>query len=242
MERPYIFINSAMTADGKMDDYERKGAAISSAWDKERVDELRASADAILVGGATLRDEDPKLTVKSEARRAERIRRGLSPNPIKVGVVSAADEVPLKGDFINAGEARKVIFAAARTSDLGIKALRALGVETYVHDSPRVNLPLAMQTLKNLGVKRLMVEGGATLNFELLRLGLADEILLYVAPMIFGGARAPTFADGTGLTRANAIHLKLTGLEVREDGGLLLRYVLQSAAEIGAAPRPERKP
>ncbi len=66
MNRPFVFINVAMTADGKIDTFRRTGAAISSARDKERVDRLRAEADAIMVGGRTLLDEDPKLTVKSE--------------------------------------------------------------------------------------------------------------------------------------------------------------------------------
>ncbi|HNO94267.1 MAG TPA: dihydrofolate reductase family protein, partial [Anaerolineales bacterium] len=91
MNRPYTFINVAMTADGKIDTFERKGAAISSKQDKQRVDELRAMADAILVGGKTLLEEQPKLTVKSEALREERIRQGRSPNPIKVGVATVAD-------------------------------------------------------------------------------------------------------------------------------------------------------
>ena len=72
MNRPFVFINVAMTADGKIDTVQRKGAAISSQRDKERVDRLRAEADAVMVGGKTLLDEDPKLTVKSDALRAER--------------------------------------------------------------------------------------------------------------------------------------------------------------------------
>ena len=82
MNRPYTYVNVAMTADGKIDTFERKGSAISSPRDKERVDILRAESDAILVGGRTLLDEDPKLTVKSEALRAERVARGLAPNPV----------------------------------------------------------------------------------------------------------------------------------------------------------------
>lgn len=108
MNRPYTFINVAMTADGKIDTFERKGAAISSKQDKQRVDELRAAADGILVGGKTLLEESPKLTVKSEALREDRVSRGLSPNPIKVGVVTVAD-VPLESDFIQMGETRVVI-------------------------------------------------------------------------------------------------------------------------------------
>ena len=67
MDRPLVFINVAMTLEGKIDTFERKGAVISSQSDRERVDRLRAESDAVMVGGRTLLDEDPKLTVKSEA-------------------------------------------------------------------------------------------------------------------------------------------------------------------------------
>ena len=69
MQRPHIHINVAATADGKIDTFERHGAAISSPRDKERVDQLRADSDAVMVGGRTLHDEDPRLTVKSDSLR-----------------------------------------------------------------------------------------------------------------------------------------------------------------------------
>jgi 2,5-diamino-6-(ribosylamino)-4(3H)-pyrimidinone 5'-phosphate reductase len=78
--------------------------------------------------------------------------------------------------------------------------------------------------LKEIGVERLMVEGGSTLNFELIRLGLVDEVTAYVAPMIFGGESAPTMAAGSGLKESEAIPLKLIQAETWEDGGVLLRY------------------
>lgn len=225
MNRPYTFINVAMTADGKIDTFERKGSAISSKRDKQRVDELRAAVDGILVGGKTLLDEQPKLTVKSEALREERIQRGLSPNPIKVGVATVAD-IPLESDFIQMGDARVVIFTTSRTSISQIEILRAHGVEVFTEDAPRVDLNKMMLTLKKIGVDHLMVEGGGTMNFELLRLGLVDEIMMYVAPIIFGGASAPTLADGLGFARSDAVGLKLMNVDTDEDGGILLRYKL----------------
>jgi len=75
MNRPFVFINLAMTADGKIDTFQRKGASISSQRDKERVDKLRAESDAVMVGGKTLLDEDPKLTVNSEILCNERVAR-----------------------------------------------------------------------------------------------------------------------------------------------------------------------
>ena len=225
MKRPYTFINVAATADGKIDTFERKGSAISSTQDKARVDELRANADAVLVGGKTLLEEQPKLTVKSEALREGRIKRGATPNPIKVGVVTVAD-IPLESDFIKAGPARAVIFTTSQTSISHIEALRAHGVEVFVHESPRVNLKQMMNTLSEIGVNRLMVEGGGTINFELMKLGLVDELTIYIAPLIFGGNQAPTLAAGNGFTRNEAIALKLEKVETHEDGGILLIYKL----------------
>lgn len=223
MNRPYTFINVAMTADGKIDTFERKGSAISSKRDKTRVDELRAAADGILVGGRTLLDEAPKLTVKSEALREGRVRQGRSPNPIKVGVATVAD-IQTDSDFIKAGDSRKVIFTTSQTSNSQLDQLRALGVEVFVDESQRVDLNKMMLTLKKIGVDHLMVEGGGTINFELMRLGLVDELLIYIAPMIFGGANAPTLADGIGVPREHALEMKLTGIEPWDDGGVVLKY------------------
>jgi 2,5-diamino-6-(ribosylamino)-4(3H)-pyrimidinone 5'-phosphate reductase len=226
MERPFVFINVAMTADGKIDTVSRRGAAISSPRDKQRVDRLRAESDAVMVGGRTLLDEDPKLTVKSDILRAERVARGLAPNPIKVGVVTRAD-IKTHSNFIYAGPANIVIFTTHRTSRDRLDFLRSLGADVHVHQRERVDLASALSTLKNLGVNRLMAEGGATLNFELLRLGLVDEINAFVAPMIFGGESAPTLAAGAGLERGEAIPLVLLDVERWDDGGVLIKYSIQ---------------
>jgi len=214
-----------MTADGKIDTFERRGAAISSPRDKERVDRLRAAADAVMVGGRTLLDENPKLTVKSAALRAEREARGLTPNPVKVGIASNADLKP-DSDFLTVGPARIVIFTTQQTSKDQLEFLRGRGVDVFVHDTGSVDLPKALYTLKEIGVDHLMVEGGSTLNFELLRLGLVDELTAYVAPLVFGGEYAPTLAAGSGLVRSAAIPLKLVNAEAWEDGGVLLHYKL----------------
>jgi 2,5-diamino-6-(ribosylamino)-4(3H)-pyrimidinone 5'-phosphate reductase len=225
MNRPFVFINVAMTADGKIDTFQRQGAAISSPRDKDRVDQLRAGADAVMVGGKTLLNEDPKLTVKSEALREERLTRGLSPNPVKVGVVTQAN---LRADsqFLNTGPADIVIFTTRRTSKRSLSWLTSRRVDVYVDDEQQVNLERALATLNELGIRRLMVEGGARLNFELIRLRLVDEITAFVAPTIFGGESSPTMAAGPGLKRDEAIPLQLIDAEKWDDGGVLLKYQL----------------
>jgi 2,5-diamino-6-(ribosylamino)-4(3H)-pyrimidinone 5'-phosphate reductase len=222
--RPFVFINVAVSTDGKMDTFERKGASISSAEDKARVLNLRVEADAVMVGGQTLLGESPKLTVKTAELRAERVAKGLPENPMKVGVVSKAD-LRLDGDFITAGPARKLIFTTAQTPQEQINVLSTLGVEVHVLGKKRVDLEKALEMLYQLGVRRLMAEGGGTLNFELLRLGLVDELSVYIAPKIFGGGSAPTMADGDGLVESAAKTLKLVDVRVlHETGGVLIRY------------------
>jgi len=223
MDRPFVFLNVAMSADGKIDSFERRGATLSSARDKDRVDRLRASADAVMVGGRTLLDEDPRLTVKSADLRAERQARGLPPNPVKVGIVSRADLRP-DSEFLNSGPARVLLFTTAQTLAAQVEILQACGAEVFLLGKRRVDLVAALSMLKELGLERLMVEGGATLNFELLRMGLVDEITVYLAPLVLGGENAPTLAGGPGLVRFDALPLSLVSAEAWDDGGVLLHY------------------
>jgi riboflavin biosynthesis pyrimidine reductase len=93
----------------------------------------------------------------------------------------------------------------------------------------RVDLACALEKmLALLGVKCVISTAGGKLNGALLRLGLVDEVTAYMAPMIFGGASAPTLAGGPGLERSEAIPLKLVSAEAWEDGGVYLKYILEN--------------
>src|SRR5260221_10700423 len=116
MTRPYVIVNVAASGDGKIDTLEGGGAAISSERDRHRVDALRASVDAVMVGGHTLVDEDPRLTVKSAELRAERVSRGLPENPAKVAVASQLGLLDPRGRFVTVGPARIIVFTAAHAS------------------------------------------------------------------------------------------------------------------------------
>jgi 2,5-diamino-6-(ribosylamino)-4(3H)-pyrimidinone 5'-phosphate reductase len=222
-DRPFVFINVAASADGKIDTYRRRGATISSPRDKERVDRLRAEADAVMVGGRTLHDEDPDLTVRSGSLRQERRNRGLPENPLKVGI---ATRLRLKPEcrFLTAGPANAMLFTTSQTTEQDLGSVRATGALVHVLGEQRVDVERALSILKQAGVQRLMVEGGATLNFEILRLGLVDEVTIFVAPRIFGGESSPTLAGGSGLEVEAAVKLDLLGSERWDDGGVLLRY------------------
>ena len=223
LARPYVLINVAASADGKIDTIARQGAPISSEADRQRVDALRASVDAVMVGGRTLHDEDPRLTVRSPELQADRRARGQPEQPAKVGVAS---RLGLAADsrFLTSGSGRVILFVPRGRDDT---ALREGGVEVYELGSERVDLTAALRKLGELGMRRVLVEGGGSLNFELLRLGLVDEVQVYIAPLIFGGASAPTLADGTGLPREQAIRLTRKTIEAMQDGALLVRYMVE---------------
>lgn len=228
MPRPFVFINAAMTVDGKLATVERRQVRISTPADMERVDRLRASADAIMVGGQTLLRDDPSLTIKSEALRAERLRAGLPENPIKVGVSTRA-ELRDDCDFLNAGDAPKIIFTTQQADPETIHRLRAWA-EIHILGEYEVNLEAALSFLWHRGVRRLMVEGGGTLNFGLLSRGLVDELYVQIGPLIFGGEDAPTLVEGVGLRYAEALHLDLLSVERLPDDGVVLHYRVRNAS------------
>lgn len=144
---------------------------------------------------------------------------------MKVGIVSNATLRP-DSRFLTAGPARVMLFTTRRTSSAQIAGLRERGAQVFVMGDHRVDLVAVLQCLREHGVKRLLVEGGGTLNAALLRLKLVDEIHLYIAPLIFSGAEAPTLADGVGLRREEAIHLQLRAVENLGDDGIVVHYVI----------------
>ncbi len=222
--RPYVIINAAMSVDGKIDTFERGGASISSPEDKRRVLELRAEVDAVMVGGKTLLKESPSLTVKLPELEKLRIANKLPANPAKIGIITKAN-LNLTGNFITAGPARRIIFTTSQTSPQQVNVLKELGVEVYQIGENRVDLCKSLEILASLGMKTVMLEGGGTLIAEFIRLGLADELRVYVAPKIFGGASAPTLVDGEGWPASTAKTLRLVDVRVLDEGGgILITY------------------
>ncbi len=226
--RPHVIVNIAMSIDGKLDTFERKGTPISSKSDKRRVDELRASVDAILVGGKTLLSEDPSLTVKSKDLRNQRLAKGLEENPVKVAVVSQAD-LDLQGDFMTAGPARCLIYTTKRTSPEQVHLLEKAGAQVFVRCEESIDLRDVLQSLFDHGIRTLLVEGGGTVIAGFFNFNVVDELSAYIAPRIFSGSTAPTLADGPGFSILHAKHLQLESVQKFDDeGGILIHYLNQS--------------
>jgi 5-amino-6-(5-phosphoribosylamino)uracil reductase len=221
-ERPYTLLSCGMSIDGYLDGASDERLLLSNHADLDRVDEVRAGCDAILVGAGTIRQDNPRLLVRARARRERRIARGLKPSPVKVTVTDHADLDPCS-NFFTTGDGEKLVYCASTAVD---RARQRLGhVATIVDAGPRVDVRRICEDLHRRGVERLMVEGGGTVHTQFLSADLADELQLVVAPFFVGDSRAPRFV-GDGCFPWNPDR-RAPLAEVRQIGDVvLLRYAL----------------
>ena len=225
-ERPYTLLSCSVSLDGYLGDQTPR-LALSNEADFERVDEVRASCDAIMVGAVTVRTDNPRLLVRSPARRHERTARGLAPSPMKITVTNRVD-LDARSNFFTAGEAEKLVYCAGPRVD---DARARLGpVATVVDAGVNVEMSGLSNDLAERGVERLMVEGGGTVHTQFLTADLVDELQLVVAPVFVGDSQAPRFVRD-GCFPWNPAR-RATLAEVRQIGDVvLLRYALSSRFE-----------
>ena len=223
--RPFVFVNIAMSADGKISTRERRQVRISGNEDYSRVDRIKAESDAIMVGIGTVLADNPSLTVKSPELRAGRRAAGEDENPIRV-VVDSRGRIPLDADILQKGSGKRVVAVSREALPETVEALRQHATVVLAGDET-VDLGILLEELYRQGVRRLMVEGGGTLIWALFAQGLVDELQTFVGNIVIGGKDAPTPADGTGFLR-EADFARLRIIEaVRLDEGLLIRWSVE---------------
>ena len=218
--RPFTFINAAMSADGKISTNLRKQVRISGDNDFARVDRLRASADAVMVGIGTVLADDPSLTIKSgNLRRAYKEKYGYE-NPIRI-IVDSMARTPIEADIFIKGDAERIIAVCEQAPIRQVEELKKKAT-IITAGNVQVDLNILMSSLHQRGIHTLMIEGGATLNCSLVSQGLVDEIYTYIGAVILGGEQAPTLVDGIGFSRREqATGLDLISIEKIDDGVLL---------------------
>jgi riboflavin-specific deaminase-like protein len=219
-----------MSIDGYIASAAMEPLPLSNAADLDRVDAVRASCDAILVGAATVRHDRPRLLVRSEARRDQRLAHGLPPSPMKV-TVTARGRLDASASFFAAGDTEKLVYCA---SPMVSEASERLGgVATVVDAGQPVSMQWLTEDLYSRGVHRLMVEGGQSMHTQFLTAGLADELHLAVAPLFVGDSTARRFV-GDGRFPWNP-HRRAVLAEVKQlDDVVLLRYALSPLSRSGA--------
>lgn len=222
MPRPYVLLSAAVSIDGHLDT--RPGEdrlLLSNKQDFERVDSVRASVDAILVGAGTLRADNPRLLVNSAERRASRVAAGEPEYPLKVTITGTGTLDPGWKFWHHGGD--KLVLAVGHEATA--KARANLGDLATVQSVPAEAVwPAALDILGDeYAVKRLMVEGGGTVHTQLLEAALADELQLVIAPLLVGQFDAVRMLGPASYPGGPAARLRL--LETRQIGDVvLLRY------------------
>ncbi len=215
MNRPHVLLSVATSLDGHVDDASPERLILSGAEDLDRVDAERAAADAILVGAATIAADDPRLLVRSAARSAERVTRGLPPSPIKVAITRSGRGLDPSAKFFTTGDGEKLVYALVAAPVAAPAAApvvpdvqrRLAGLATVVI-AP--DLPAVLADLAARGVARLMVEGGTRTTTAVLTAGLVDELQVVVAPLVGGDPAAPRLAAAAA-DRMELVDLRRVG-------------------------------
>jgi len=218
-----VVVNAAMSTDGKLSTRERTQVPISGPTDFERVDELRAESDAVMVGIGTVLADDPSLTVDDPVRTAIREADGEPIQPARV-VADSECRTPLDADVLD-DEARTYLLASEAAPEARITELTESGANVIVTGEDRTDLREALGELEAEGIDQLMVEGGGEVIYSLFDAGLVDELSVYVGSTVIGGRDAPTLLDGEGFTE-DLPRLSLLGVE-RIDDGVLMEWLVE---------------
>jgi riboflavin-specific deaminase-like protein len=185
--RPYVLLSCATSADGYLDDASPRRLILSGPADLDRVDEVRAGCDAIMVGARTVRQDNPRLLIRDPRRRGRRTARGLPAHPARV-TLTATGELDPAANFFAPGALRLVYCA---TPALPRARARLTEAAVLIDAGDPLSLGFILDDLAERSVLRLLIEGGARVLGDVLAGDLADELHLAVAPFFVADPAAP---------------------------------------------------
>jgi 2,5-diamino-6-(ribosylamino)-4(3H)-pyrimidinone 5'-phosphate reductase len=220
-ERPNVWINVAMSADGKISTHRRETFSLGSRHDRYLMDLLRAKADAVIVGARTVRLDGWAIRVRDLRVRRRRVAGGKPPHPLNV-VLSSRLDLSVKCQFFDHPKTEKLIITSRLAPRSRIRRFAHYG-DVWVAPSTRIRPAVVLNELHKRGCKRVLLEGGGELNFSFLAEGLVDELYITITPRILGGRTAPTPVDGPGFLRATQLGLELISSRRRGEE-VFLRY------------------
>jgi 2,5-diamino-6-(ribosylamino)-4(3H)-pyrimidinone 5'-phosphate reductase len=229
--KPYVILNAAMTLDGKIAT-KTGDSNISNEKDIERVHMLRKEFDGIMVGVNTVLLDDPKLTAHklpdSEKPADEKDMKKI--NPVRI-IVDSKGDTSIGSNVFNDDAKTIMAFSKKIFKKTGYKEYMFFfpdDTDVFIGGKDQVDLKKLMEYLYDKGIKTILLEGGSTLNFSMLKEALVNEVRVCIAPKIVGGTRSKTLVDGEGFDLIeNGIHLKLKNSYCLDEC-LIVEYLVEN--------------
>jgi 2,5-diamino-6-(ribosylamino)-4(3H)-pyrimidinone 5'-phosphate reductase len=215
----YVILNAAMSIDGKIST-RKNDSAISSKLDLVRVHKLRSTVDGIMIGISTVLEDDPMLNVRYSTT-------GMK-NPTRI-IIDSKARIPLNSRIIDSSKKIQTIIAVTHNaSSRKIKEIQKKGAQVLVYGNGKVNLRNVFQQLEKMGLKKIIVEGGGEINWSVLKLGLVNELVVTISPVVIGGRDAKTLVEGKGFTNiSDGIKMKLSNRIIQNKNEIVLFYKLR---------------
>lgn len=208
-----------MSIDGKIST-RKNDSAISSKLDLVRVHKLRSTVDGLMIGISTVLEDDPMLNVRYSTTGKK--------NPTRI-IIDSKARIPLNSRIIESSNKIQTIIAVTHdASSRKIKEIQKKGAEVLVYGNGKVNLRNLFQQLEKMGLKKIIVEGGGEINWSVLKLGLVDELVVTISPVVIGGRDAITLVEGKGFTNiSDGIKMELSNKIIQNKNEIVLFYKLR---------------
>jgi len=188
--RPHVILSAAMTLDGKIAS-KTGDSELSSKHDKVRIHKLRSKVDAILVGSNTVKRDNPTLTVRYVKGK----------NPIRV-ILDSKGTISLNSKIVRTSKKIPTILAVSKkATKKNIVKLEKYSIKVIITGENRVNIKNLLKKLSKKKIKTILVEGGGNVNWEFIKEGLVDEIIITVSPYLIGGKNAISLVEGDGFSK-----------------------------------------
>ena len=213
--RPYVILSAAITLDGKLG-VKSKRTKLSSKNDKIRVHKLRSNVDAVIIGKNTVHLDNPSLTVRYVKGQ----------NPVRI-ILDSLGTIKSNSKIIQTCNSVPTIIAVSESiSEKNLQRLRKFSLNVIICGKNSVNIPQLLRTLLNNGIKRILLEGGGTLNWSFIKKNLIDEAIVTLTPYILGGKDSVSLVEGTGFKNLEvSTKLKLKKIQ-KNKNELVLFYKL----------------